>query len=256
MKFLDQIIALLNSKFNCIKQNKAHYMSIISLVLFPVLLSVILLPSRIKINYVRKADYLAKIYKPDSYTGDTFVTQSYPILKDFVLCGDSYAHFVSLDIGFDLTNYCCPGLTVAELANVMEQTSKSGKKYVCIFIGPNDFFRQTSIKSFRDCLYKYIKNFRENNMQVILCTYLNSTYADLVEEFQTDKKIKIIDYQNSIVSLIDEDNGIFYLDLAEYNNHKIYHRDEDPKIHYNYDFNVKFINKLYKKLLYIISKCG
>lgn len=258
MKFMDQITALLNSKskINYLKQNKVYYLSIISLVLFPILISLIFLPSRIKINRERKAEYMAYEYKPDSFTGNTFVTQSYPIFKDLVLCGDSYAHFVSLDLGFDFTNYSCPGLPVLELSNVIEQTSKSGKKYACIFIGPNDFFEQTNLKLFSDCLNMYIKKLRDNNMKVILCTYLSSLHTDFMEKYQSDKINKVIDYQNAIIKLVNEENDVFYLDLLEYNDHKNYLRDEEIKVHYNYDFNVKFINKLYKKLLYIISKCG
>lgn len=258
MKFLDRTIARLNLKLKIKKvlQIEKRYISILSLILFPILLSLILLPSRTKINRIRKAEYIAELYKPDSFTGNSFVTQSYPIFKELVLCGDSYSHFVSLDLGFDFMNYSCPGLTVMELSNVMEQALNSDKKFVCIFIGPNDFFNQTDLKSFSSCLSMYIKKFLDKNMKVILCTYLNSVHTDLMEKLQEDKKIKVIDYQNELMKLIDEENNIFYLNLQEYNHHKNYLRNEEAMVHYNYDFNVKFINKLYKKLLYIISKCG
>lgn len=258
MKFLDRTIAQLNLKLKIeeIFKNKMRYISIISLILFPILLSLILLPSRTKINRIRKAEYIAELYKPDTFIGKSFVTQSYPIFKEIVLCGDSYSHFVSLDLGFDFMNYSCPGLTIMELSNVMEQASKSGKKYVCIFIGPNDFFNQTNLNLFGDTLNMYIKKFLEKDMKVILCTYLNSIHTDLMEKIQPDKKIKVIDYQNIIMKLVDEKNGIFYLDLLEFNDHEKYLRDEEVHVHYNYDFNIKFINKLYRKLLEIVSVYG
>lgn len=193
----------------------------------------------------------------NSYDGNSFVTDTYPIFKDVMLVGDSYAHFVSYDIGFDVLNYSCPGFTLEMLKSVFDVALKTKKKYVTIFIGPNDFYANTSLSDFSNRLSHYVKELRDKmGAKVILCTYLHSVFSKTIEGNKTCAH-SIDEYNNEIKKLVSEKDGIYFLDLSDLDEHEKY-RKETPTgpddIHYNYEFSIKYINKLYDKLMYIREK--
>lgn len=209
-------------------------------------------------NEEKKAYEIELMEHPrDSFKGNSFVTDTYPVFRDAMMIGDSYSHFISYDLGFDVINYSCPGLTLRELESVFDVALRTKKKYVTIFIGPNDFYANTSLEEFGTRLSDYVSLIKEKiGAKVILCTYLHSVFSKTIEANGTCAH-SIDEYNAEIKKLEDEKNGVYFLDLSELDEHEKYQKDTPTgpdDIHYNYDFSVKFINKLYDKLMYIKEK--
>lgn len=182
----------------------------------------------------------------EEYTGTRFVTEAYPIFKDVLFAGDSYAHCLPQELGYDTTVYSSPGLTLRELNYCFNSAKKNMKKYIVIFIGPNDFRVNTDLAVFNKLLDGYVKMFLEDS-KVILCSYLPSMFTDeLIENGQA--KYDVSDYDDEIKKVADSHDNAFYFDLSEFKGKSEYYKymtDESDKIHFNYNFYVAFINKLY-----------
>ena len=83
----------------------------------------------------------------NNYNGTTFVTDTFTIFKDVVFIGDSYSYNIGIELGFDTTIYSSPGLTIKELEYCFNSAKNNQKKYIVVFLGPNDFkFKGTSKK--------------------------------------------------------------------------------------------------------------
>ena len=182
----------------------------------------------------------------EEYTGTRFVTEAYPIFKDVLFAGDSYAHCLAQELGYDTTIYSSPGLTLKELNYCFNSAKKNMKKYIVIFIGPNDFRFNTDLTVFNELMDGYVKMFLEDS-KVILCTYLPSMFTDeLIENGQA--KYDVSDYDDEIKKVADSYDNAYYFDLSELKGKSEYYKymtDESDKIHFNYNFYVAFINKLY-----------
>ena len=207
-----------------------------------------------KLNEQRANEMLEK-YPANSFTGETFVTETYPIMRDVVFVGDSYTHFLSLDLGFDTVSFSRPGFTVEKLDDAFEEAFKTKKKYLVIFIGPNDFNAGNSPEDMYIPLRKYIYEYKYKvNGTVILCTYLPSLHTNEWEK-KYPEITTIEEYNNVILSLVNEKNRIYYLDLSDTANKEEYVKYTDGKVdtvHFNYDFNINFMNKLYDLMIKII----
>lgn len=184
----------------------------------------------------------------DLFAGKSFITDTYPVFKDVMFVGDSYTHRIASNLGFDVTNYSCPGLKLSELEFVFNVAATVKKKYVVIFIGPNDFISETKPSEFGEILKSYVDLLRnKTGATVIVCTYLNSQYTLEYEKFGA-KKYTINEYNNEIMKLNNPDNKIYYFDVSSLNDVYKYAKIEEDgidKIHFNYDFYVAYINKLY-----------
>lgn len=207
-----------------------------------------------KLNDQRANEMIEK-YPPNSFTGKTFVTETYPIMRDVVFVGDSYTHFLSLDLGFDTISFSRPGFTVEKLGDAFEEAFKTKKKYLVIFIGPNDFNSGNTPEDMYKPLRKYIYEYKYKvNGTVILCTYLPSLHTNEWEaKYPGINTIK--EFNDVILSLVNERNKIYYLDLSDTANKEEYIKYTDGKVdtvHFNYDFNINFMNKLYDLMIKII----
>ncbi len=186
------------------------------------------------------------------FNGKTFVTETYPIFKDVVFVGDSYSHYIALSLGFDTTIYSSPGLPLADLKYCFESASKNPKKYMVIFIGPNDYRLNTDLKIFHDSLLDYIDILREKS-KVILCSYLQSMYTEHMKS-TGEAKYEISQYDEEIKKIAETYDKVYYFDLTDLNGKSKYYRynmDKTDKIHFNHDFYVEFINRLYKFIMSI-----
>ena len=198
-------------------------------------------------NIKREIELMMKENEKDSYIGESFVTETYPILKDVVIIGDSYAHYVPYDLGFDFTVYSSPGLNLEQLSYAFDSASKSGKKNAVIFIGPNDYRYKTEIDEFETRLKDYAIMLKEKlGGSVVLCSYLPSEYSKILEK---EKKIRhtIKEYDEGIRKVAKSDKKFYYLDLYDLADKKEYYRsnqDINDTIHFNRKFNIAFINKL------------
>lgn len=188
----------------------------------------------------------------DIFNGKTFVTETYPIFKDVVFVGDSYSHYIALSLGFDTTIYSSPGLPLEDLKYCFESASKNPKKYIVIFIGPNDYRLNTDLKIFHDSLLDYIDILREKS-KVILCSYLQSMYTENMKS-TGEAKYEISQYDEEIKNIAETYDKVYYFDLTDLNGKSKYYRynmDKTDKIHFNHDFYVEFINRLYKFIVSI-----
>ena len=179
------------------------------------------------------------------YDGKTFVTETYPIFKDVVFVGDSYSHFLALELGFDTTIYSSPGLPLEKLTYCFNSAKKNMKKYIVVFIGPNDYMVNTDLKKFNKLLSNYVKLFI-NDSKVILCSYLPSMYTDDIKR-KGVAKYNISDYDDEIRKVANSYNKVYYFDLSDFIGKKEYYKylvDELDTIHFNHKFYVEFINKL------------
>lgn len=188
----------------------------------------------------------------DLYDGKTFVTDTYPVFKDVVFVGDSYSHFLALELGFDTTVYSSPGLTLKELNYCFASAKENKKKYVVILIGPNDYGRNTNLDDFHKVLDSYVKLYLKDS-KVILCTYLPSMYTDDIKSTGT-AKYEVSDYDDEIRKIANSHDRVYYFDLSEFKGKKEYYKylvDELDTIHFNHKFYVEFINKLNSFILSI-----
>lgn len=188
----------------------------------------------------------------DIFDGKTFVTETYPIFKDVVFVGDSYSHYIALSLGFDTTIYSSPGLPLEDLKYCFESASKNPKKYMVIFIGPNDYRLNTDLKIFHDNLLDYIDILREKS-KVILCSYLQSMYTENMKS-TSEAKYEISQYDEEIKKIAETYDNVYYFDLTDLNGKSKYYKynvDKTDKIHFNHDFYVEFINRLYKFIMSI-----
>lgn len=234
-----------------IKEKKV-ILSIFVMILLPILINCMFYGNyekKLKLAYINNE--LIK-HPRNMFKGKTFVTDTYPIFKEVVFMGDSYSHFISYDLGFDVMNYSCPGLKLKDLKYVFDMASKSNKKYAIIFIGPNDFIAQTPLNEFKECFETYIKMLKdEMGAKVILTSYLPSKYT-IAEESKGIFKNTIDMYDKEIKEISDENEGVFYLDiLTDYDVDKYskYTIENNDAIHLNYDFNVSLINRLYDLII-------
>lgn len=179
------------------------------------------------------------------FDGYSFVTETYPIFKEVVFIGDSYSHNIANELGFDTTIYSSPGLTLKELGYCFSSAKKNQKKYMVIFIGPNDFRYNTEIDEFYETLNDYVNMFVKDS-QVILCSYLPSLFT-----FDTEKsgksKYRIDDYDAAIRKLANSNVKVHYFDLTSLAGDRQYDKyidDKTDKIHFNHSFYVKYINML------------
>ena len=188
----------------------------------------------------------------DIYDGKTFVTETYPIFKDVVFVGDSYSHYIALSLGFDTTIYSSPGLPLKDLKYCFESAKKNQKKYMVIFVGPNDYRINTDLKTFHDKLLNYVDILRDNS-KVILCSYLRSMYTENLKS-TGEAEYEISQYDEEIKKIAKIYDNVYYFDLTDLNGKSKYYRyniDKLDKIHFNHDFYVEFINRLYKFIMSI-----
>ena len=183
----------------------------------------------------------------ESFQGERFITEHFPIFKDVVFVGDSYAHNLALELGFDTTVYSSPGLALKDLSYCFNSAKDNQKKYVVIFVGPNDFRYSVDPELFKSELQNYINMF-DKDSKLIVCTYLSSIFTDNLTRAKT-VKYKISDYDDEIKKVVEENENVYYLDLKDLEGKPEYYKkvEDDPdRIHFNYRFYVEFINKLYK----------
>ena len=225
---------------------------VVSIIFFIVVLSIVVTThSDTQVDYKKETETEEEIIT-ESYQGDRFITEHFPIFKDVVFVGDSYAHHLALELGFDTTVYSSPGLTLKDLKYCFNSAKDNQKKYVVIFVGPNDFRFSIDPDVFKSELDNYITMFNKDS-KIIMCTYLSSIFTN---DLTTAKsvKYKISDYDDEIKKVVEENENVYYLDLKYLEGKPEYYKkvEDDPdRIHFNYRFYVEFINKLYKFILTI-----
>lgn len=195
-------------------------------------------------------------YPKNSFQGNDFLTNVYPIFNDVVVIGDSYSYFLALDVGFDFKVFARPGLKLSELKTSFDSVVNTKEKYAVIFIGPNDLMAQTNIDVFKDCLIKYVNQLRDNKKEVLIATYLKSEYTD-----EAKKKfvggITVEEYDNAIQEVCEETKSTYIdaKDINDYhNNIRIESNGMIDQLHFNQEFNIKFINRVYEYLYDMIIK--
>lgn len=232
--------------------NKITIVGIIALIVIPILVHMGTENNQRKKVLLSAYNQELSLHKRNSFDGKKFVTGVYPIFRDVMLIGDSYAYFIGTDLGGDVTNYSCPGFTINELESTFELATECKKKYVVIFIGPNDFTHYTSLDEFSDGLKKRIKLIEDKmGATIIIPTYLHCVMSDEKEK-EKDYAHTIDEYNAEIMKISNEDSNVHYLDLKDLDRHKDFRKDTPlgpDKVHYNYDFSVKFINKVYDKIM-------
>lgn len=223
-----------------IKRQVANYKNIIcvalAMIILTIILSVILV--NIKNTSMRKEERV--------YDGVTFVTETYPIFKDVVFVGDSYSHEIAYQLGFDTIIYSSPGLTVSELKYCFESAKKNQKKFVVVFIGPNDFRFSIDTNIFYNELKKDVEMFTKDS-KVVLCEYMSSKYTEELEEHKK-VKYKVTDYDAEIKRIASELDRVYYFDMNDITGKVEYYKyndDKQDKLHFNHKFYVEYINRLY-----------
>ena len=228
-------IALLRIKRKAIKYKKI-ICAALGMIILTVILSVILV--NIKNKGMKKEDKI--------YDGTTFVTDTYPIFKDVVFVGDSYSHEIAYQLGFDTIIYSSPGLTVSELKYCFESAKKNQKKFVVVFIGPNDFRFSIDTDIFYNELKKDVEMFTKDS-KVILCEYMSSKYTEELEEHKR-VEYKVTDYDAEIKRIASELDRVYYFDMNDITGKVEYYKyndDKQDKLHFNHKFYVEYINRLY-----------
>lgn len=188
----------------------------------------------------------------DIYDGKTFVTETYPVFKDVVFVGDSYSHHLALELGFDTTIYSSPGLPLADLRYCFKSAKENQKKYMVIFIGPNDYKMNTDLITFHDQLEDYVNTLKDDS-KVILCSYLSSMYTNELKKFG-EVKYEVSQYDSEIKKVAENNENVYYFDLNDLDGDSKYYKynsDNTDTIHFNHDFYVEFINRLYKFIVTI-----
>lgn len=189
------------------------------------------------------------------YDGNNFVTQDYPIFREVIFLGDSYTYFLSSLLCEDVINYSEPGKMVGDLMNACDQAVRCHGKYVNIFVGPNDMRYNVSISKFKSDLKALFDKIKKAGKKPIMSSYLKSEFTELMnKEYENAKTVE--QYDEAIQEVCKKEK-VYYLDVKDIND---FHNDkmltESGKrdmLHFNQDFYVKYMNKLYS-LLYDIEK--
>ena len=135
-------------------------------------------------------------------------------IRDLMVMGDSYAVVFSYynDKAFNFIVH--PGYTVREIYDELLPIYKNQYKYLYLFIGANDFMRQTNMKEFRGTLQDIINFFKSKGAQVILSSYLDPNYNTLDSFFMKDLPIPCTDY-DAVVKKLTIDNKLLYIDVTD-----------------------------------------
>ena len=135
-------------------------------------------------------------------------------IRDLMVMGDSYAVVFSYynDKSFNFIVH--PGYTVKEIYDELLPIYMGQYKYLYLFIGANDFMRQTDMKKFRDTLQEIINFFKLKGTQVILSSYLDPNYNTLDSFFMKDLPIPCTDY-DAVVKKLTIDNKLLYIDVTD-----------------------------------------
>lgn len=189
------------------------------------------------------------------YDGTDFVTKDYPIFREVIFLGDSYVYLLGSEMCKDVICYAEPGRMVGELKEACDEAVKTRGKYVNIFIGPNDIRYNISVEKFKNDLKELVEKIKNAGKETIVSSYLKSEYTELMnQEYKNSKTVE--DYDKAMQEVCKEEN-VYYFDIKDIND---YHTDkmflEGGKrdiIHFNENFYIKYMNKLYS-FLYDIEK--
>ena len=250
-KYKKSKFKIFNNILDFLIKHKNKAIICLSVIAFVILLSIVVnLHSGEQIE-IETTETETDIIK-ESFEGEKFITEHFPIFKDVVFVGDSYAHNLALELGFDTTVYSSPGLTLKDLSYCFNSAKDNKKKYVVIFVGPNDFRYSVDPEIFKSELDNYINMF-DSDSKLIVCTYLSSIFTKRLTE-EKSVEYEISDYDDEIKKVADEYDNVYYLDLKDLEGKPEYYKkvEDDPdRIHFNYRFYVEFINKLYKFIMTI-----
>lgn len=263
-----------NNKFNIIEtllKNKNKAIIAISIIAFIVIILIIMPKNSKKVKVVistettkveevastetlkiEEVETIEETKVTEDYDGERFITEHFPIFKDVVFVGDSYAHNMAIELGFDTTVYSSPGLTLQDLQYCFNSAKENAKKYVVIFVGPNDFRFNVDPEFFGEELDKYVNIF-DKDSKIIICTYLSTEFTDNLTRLKT-AKYSIPEYDYEIRKIVRDNDNTYYFDLSDLEGKPEYYKkvEDDPnRIHFNYKFYIEFINKLYDFILSI-----
>ena len=231
----DKFINLREKSLKFIIKNKTIIIQTSILVVLTIIIAIVTRKPMDRINV--KED---KIFK-----GTTFVTETFPIFKDVVFVGDSYAHYIPIEFGYDTIVYSSPGLSVSELSYCFSAAEHNQRKYLVVFLGPNDFRYSVKPKDFKRTLTEHLKPFIGKS-KIILCTYLPSIFTDEVLKLKK-AKFEIEEYDDELKSIASSNKNIYYFDIKDMaRKAKFYRYDGDnlDKIHFNHTFYIEYITRL------------
>ena len=199
-----------------------------------------------------KEEQMPRFVEDFSYYGTGFVTMKADIFNDLTVVGDSYTNALDNDIGGDLITFSRSGFKVKLLHDNFLGAIRTNKKYLVVFIGPNDFIAQTDLDEFKYTLNQYIDEVLEKtNSTIILSSYLESIITVGCEEHNPRTfHNRIKQYDEKLREIVEEDETqrILYFDIFDINDYEKYKRSEDDLLHFNAEFNCKYLVELHNFL--------
>lgn len=204
------------------------------------------------IQVKEEEDTIKRFVDDFTYYGTGFVTMKADIFNDLTIVGDSYTNALDNDIGGDLITFSRSGFKVSLLHDNFLGAIKANKKYVVIFIGPNDFIAQTDLDEFKNVLNQYISEvLAKTNSTIVLSSYLESIITVGCEEHNPKtfpNRIKQYDSKLREIVKEDETERVLYFDIFNINDYEKYKRAEDDLLHFNAEFNCRYLVELHNFL--------
>ena len=169
---------------------------------------------------------------------------SYALNSDLLVIGDSYAFLLATNCGYGLDYIVHQGYTVEQIHNeLLPGIPHEDFKYAFVFIGPNDFMRQTHPVDFKVNLQMIINELKFLKMKPVFVTYLHPNY-ELFPEMLT-KPVACSEY-NIIINDLVAENDLLYMDIVDLINK--YGYIEGDIIHPSYDMYKPLMDRLIKFL--------
>lgn len=156
--------------------------------------------------------------------------------KDILIIGDSYAYNFLFYTKVDCRFVVKVGYTVGNIREeLLPLADFDGIKYCIIFIGPNDYMQQTSIRDFHYYFKSICNTIIDEGVTPVLISYMGVPYRDYA--------ISEMQYKAAVYNLSMEVDCI-YVDLTDFD--KMCERNVlDNFVHHLLMFNILSYNRIF-----------
>ena len=196
----------------------------------------------------------AKLNEQDVMKVDYEVTHKYldkdpnNILSgEMIVIGDSYAMLLAQHSNANFNYIVHQGYTVDKIyAEFLPLIQPNRYKYGYVFIGANDYMRQTNLNEFREFLQRIVDDLKSKGMQVIFSNYSEPRFDVIDERLLNHNPVPCFFYDMIIKDIVLK-NSLIYVDMRDILNEYGYYPNDF--IHPTSDFYPPLIRKVEDRIM-------
>lgn len=133
---------------------------------------------------------------------------------DLIVLGDSFGFLFCEYVDKGVNYIVHQGYSTRKIcAEFLHHVRKDTYKYAFLMIGPNDFFEQTDLMTFKATLQTIISDLKSKGIQVIMTDYCDPDYTDEGSIFLFNA-IKCWQYDEVIKELVVS-NGLIFVEMRD-----------------------------------------